>query len=269
MAEARATRPIEWVIAVVGGLALSAVLVWILRGSEPASGPSAPAMQPGTGTSTSSAAQMTSPPSAATTSAPIAASPAAPLPPAPMAAPVEPGGLKLRGLMVRQDGTGSAIIETADGRQRLMRPGSLVGPGMKVERIDAAGVTLVSGGTQQLLRLGDGAITPRIEAQLSGERPSARPRDLVATSNDYRLALKPRRTGKRITGFTVTDVSRLPALQLAGLRPGDVVISINGTGIESEEKLIEMPQEIAGAFAVDVVFERGGERQRTILDIKR
>lgn len=262
-AEPRATRPIEWVIAVAGGLALSAVLVWVLRG---------PAPDP-----------VARPPAADTPAAamaPMVAPMIAPLqqPASPPEAP-DVGGYKLRGLIVRTDGSGSAIIESGDGRQRLVRPGGSIGGGVKVETIDATGVTLASGGSRQLLALVDGGAAPqidtgridagRIDAGSAGARPAARPGELAATSNDYRLALKPRRSGNDITGYTLTDASRLPALRLAGLKAGDVLISVNGTGIESEEKLIELPQEIAGAYAVDVVYERDGKRQRATLDIKR
>lgn len=259
--EPRGTRPIEWVIAVAGGLALSAVLVWFLRGPAPTPDPVEPAP----------VAPMIAP-----AVAPPVAAPKRPASP-PLAA--DTGGYKLRGLIVRPDGSGSAIIETADGRQRLVRPGSSVGAGVTVEMIDAAGVTLAGSGSRQLLALVDGGAASkadtdraepgRIAAAPTSAKPAARPGELVASANDYRLALKPRRIGSDITGYTLIDASRLPALRLAGLRAGDVLISVNGTGIESEEKLIELPQEIAGAYAVDVVFERDGKRQQAQVAIKR
>lgn len=243
----RATTPREWAIAVAGGLALSAVLVWVLRGPGPDPAP---------------VAVTAAPPPIVAAPPPIAA-PAASPPPAPVMAA---GNMTLRGLIVRPGAAASAIIETSDGRQRLVRAGTGLAGGMTVESIDAGGVVLAGGGggRQRLTMPNAPAATE------SGPATGAVPRGaLAATANDYRLGMRPRKSGGRITGYEVTDTSRLPALRLAGMLPGDVLISVNGSGVFSDEKLLEMPAEIAGAYAFDVVFERGGQQRRAVVNIAR
>jgi general secretion pathway protein C len=173
----------------------------------------------------------------------------------------------LRGLMIRPDTAASAIIEIGDGRQRLVRVGTGLGNGMTVEAIDAGGVILAGAGGRQTLAFAEAAA--RIEPAGGGQVASAPLKALAATGNDYRLAMKPRKVGGQTTGYLITDVARLPALRMAGLLPGDVLISVNGSGVTSEEKLLEMPAEIAGAYAVDMVFERGGQQRRAVIRIER
>lgn len=242
-ASRRATTPREWAIAVIAGLALSAVLVWTLRGSDDP----APV-------------QLTAPPALLPVPAPA---PAAAAPAQPMAAP---GDLTLRGLIVRPGAPPAAIIEDGDGRQRLVRVGSPVGRGSSVEAIDAGGVVVTGSGGSQRLAM--------VDAVATAESPPAAARSaplkaLAATANDYRLAMKPKKVGGQTIGYVISDTSRLPAFRMAGLLPGDVLISVNGSGVTSEEKLLEMPAEIAGAYAVDVVFERAGQRRRGVVTIDR
>lgn len=50
--------------------------------------------------------------------------------------------------------------------------------------------------------------------------------------------------GDRIKGFRVKPGASLPFLSAAGLRPGDVIISLNNEPIRSTERLMELPAEI-------------------------
>lgn len=199
--------------------------------------------------------------------------PVAPPPPAvstPANAPPAPAlasGVTLRGLMVRPGTAASAIIEMSDGRQRLVRVGTGLGNGIAVETIDAGGVVITGAGGQQTLALPDSET--RLEPMTGGSATKAPLKALAATANDYRLAAKPRKIGGQTTGYVITDVTRLPAFRMAGMMPGDVLISVNGSGILSEEKLLKMPAEIASAYTVDVVFERAGQQRRAVVKIER
>jgi len=223
----RATTPREWALALGGGLALAGVLIWWLRGPEPAPAP---------------AVELTATP-------PVQLAPV----PAPVAAPAPPvslEGLVLRGVLLRAGG-GAAIIERADGRQRLVRLGGMAAPGLRLSSLSPSGARLASADGEHLLLL-----EPKAEgAETQALQP---PTSLAATVNDYRLALQPRREEGRITGWTVRDVSRVPLLQRAGMRPGDVLLAVNGQPLFSSEKLMDIPAEVAPLKEVEVVFERDG-----------
>jgi general secretion pathway protein C len=248
----RATTPREWGIALLAGLGLAAVMVTLWRGID-AEAPvvvvtSAPVAPP----------------------APFIAAPTAPVATT-SAAPVAATGFRLRGVIARPGSAASAIVEGGDGRQRLVRIGSQLAPGLVVSAIDAGGLTLAGAGGEQRLDFGD-----RRPESLPGSGPvapettaGATLASLAASVSDYRTGLDPRRVGGLTRGFTLVDASRLPLFRKAGLQAGDIVIMVNGTAIDSEEKVMELPAEISGAKAVEILYERSGKRETARLAIAR
>jgi general secretion pathway protein C len=86
-------------------------------------------------------------------------------------------------------------------------------------------------------------------------------------SADLRVGMAPRRNGGRIDGFAIKAGANLGPLLRAGLRPGDVLLAVNGQPFDSGEKLLELPREIAGSFTAEFEFERGGRRMRALLPV--
>ncbi len=80
----------------------------------------------------------------------------------------------------------------------------------------------------------------------------------------YRLALAPRREGGQVVGYTVRPDVRIPALEQAGLRPGDTILSVNGSRL-NEERMGELAWEVANASSTEFEVERGGRRMRLTL----
>lgn len=225
---------------------MAAVAVWVLRGSpaEDAAPVVAPAALP--------VPEATSAPQIAAPSPPVTAAPSL-------------AGLKLRGLIVRPGSPSAAIIETADGQQRLVRSGGQVTPGVSVESVGGSGVVIVAGGQRQTLAF-DAGLAARADSAPPAVQPgSTRPSD--ATSADYRIGLKAQKSGATTRGYAVVDISRLPLLRRAGLQAGDIIVSINGSGLQSDEKLIELPQEIRSNTSVEVIFERDGRQKKTVIPV--
>ena len=173
----------------------------------------------------------------AVANAPVDPVAVAPLPPVvtaapvPIIPPVPVTGYHLRGLIARHGTTATAIVEDGDGHQRLVRIGSQLGPGLVVNTINGSGLTL--------------------------------------TSADGDKRLDPRRVAGITRGFTLVDASRLPLFRTAGLKTGDIIIMINGSAIDSEEKVMELPAEINGAKAVEILYERSGKRETAHIAIAR
>ena len=243
MAE-RATSPREWALAVAGGLALAGGLVWWWRGPTPEPAPTVEL----------------------TASQPMAAP--TPPPPPPAAPGVDMSAMVLRGVLLGADG-GSAIIEAA-GRQRLVRAGGMVVPGVRLAAVSAGSVRLASGDSEQRLLLDSDRTEPEPEEIITGAPLEATVESLAATSNDYRLALVAvRGADGRISGWTVRDTSRLPLLRLAGMRPGDVLLAVNDIPLYSAEKVIDLPTEVATAYTAKVKFSRGDRITTVEIAVKR
>ncbi len=219
----------EWGIAVGGGLALAATLVTILRW------PAAEAPVP-------------PPPPPMPAAQPAALAPPAP-PPAAPAAPAAPADLALTGLRTGPDG-GMAIIR-AGGRDVRLAPGRALPGGWRLLRVEPGRAILAGPGGERVLAFAD--------APAAGAGPSPPP---GGDPTPWRLALRRDPAG----GWRLGSLAELPVLERAGLRTGDVLIAANGQELLSEEKIIELPQELAANGQLILRYRRGGvEREAKAL----
>jgi membrane-associated protease RseP (regulator of RpoE activity) len=226
VAARRTNTPREWALAIGGGLALSAGLVWVLRGG----GDEAPP------------ALLPPPPP------PVIASP-----PPPVAAAVSaPSDLALAGLRAGPDG-GMAIV-VAGGKQYLLRPGRALPGGIKLLRVDPGRAILAGPSGEMVLAFADAA------PAMAG--PSAPP---GGDPTPWRLALSPLREQGRLVGWRLNSLAGLPALARAGLKPGDVLLSANGAELISEEKVMELPQELAANGRLQIVYRRGNAQREAVV----
>ena len=203
------------------------------------------------------------PPAAAPAPAAPAPPPIAATPPTVQAAPIAPApsteGLRLFGLL----GSG-AIIGLADGSQRLVRTGRDVLPGLTLVEVRQQNVLLRSSAGEFTLDFGGVAAAPAPAAAA----PAAPQRASEAAMRDetlrYRLGLAPRMEGGRVAGFTIRQGANLPALQRAGLQPGDVILSVNGSRLD-EERMLELAWTIANSDRTELEYDRGGRRLRAAI----
>ena len=187
----------------------------------------------------------------------------APSPVPAVPAPPNADGLRLFGLLGR-----GAVIALPDGRQSFFAIDREVRPGLKIARIEQNHVVLASAGGE--VRLGFDGATPVEPAPISAGA-AAPPSDGADRRRDeamaYRFGLAARRANGRITGYALRPEASLPLLRRAGLRPGDVIVAVNGQTFDSDEKVLELPGEIAGSFTAEFEFERGGRRMRASLEV--
>ena len=227
MAARRTNTPKEWALAIGGGLALSAGLVWVLRGGGDETAP----------------APLPPPPQAPVTAA---------SPPPPAAAVSAPPDLALAGLRAGPDG-GMAIV-VAGGKQYLLRPGRALPGGIKLLRVDPGRAILAGPSGEMVLAFADAA------PAMAG--PSAPP---GGDPTPWRLALSPLREQGRLVGWRLNSLAGLPALARAGLKPGDVLLSANGAALISEEKVMELPQELAANGRLQIVYRRGNTQREAVV----
>lgn len=217
---ARGNTRQEWAMAIGGGLALAAGLVWLLRGQASPG----PAVLP-TGV--------------------------APLPPPvaavlPAVTPVSaPADLALAGLRTGPDG-GMAIV-VAGGRQFLLRPGRSLPGGLKLLRVEPRGAILAGPAGEQLLAFAETAPS------------SAPPPQPGSDATPWRLSLVPQGGARGMEGWRLTSLAGLPLLARAGLKPGDILLSANGADLMSEEKVMDLPQELAANGQLLLRVRRGDQ----------
>jgi len=177
--------------------------------------------------------------------------------------PVDLSVLRLHGL------TATGAIIAFAGRQRLVRLGREVVPGVTLRSVGQHHAVLAtSAGLFDLGFLGVAeAAAPPASAMAAAGPASVPPRARRTEVLQYRFGLAPRRSGGRIDGFAVRPGAEMPWLQRAGLRAGDVLIGVNGQTFDSEEKVMELASEIAGSYTAQFEFERNGRKMRASIPV--
>lgn len=184
-------------------------------------------------------------------------------PPAPAPAAAAPAeDLLLKGVL-----GGGAILAMPGGQQRLVRIGREFLPGLTLKQIGIDHVVI--GRAEGDLRLemgkaGGGPVGPAAQSASASSAPGGpaainHARETMA----YRLGMQPVRTNGRTKGYVIKG-SDLPHLSRAGLRPGDILVSVNGSALD-EERLMDLSWEIANASSTEFEFVRSGRPMKAKL----
>lgn len=183
--------------------------------------------------------------------------------PGPVPAPAAPATVDASGLGlilygVSGGGTeAAAIIGSESGGQRLVRTGRDFRPGLRLIEVGADHAVLMTGGRParlELRRFGD----PYAKA-VPGRGDAERAQGIEAAV--LRQILKPVVSNGRIGGYALRGGESLPQLEQAGLRPGDVILSVNGSQLD-EERMGELAWEMRNASKIEFVFMRDGRKMR-------
>ena len=186
--------------------------------------------------------------------------PAAPPPVVAVAAPVamvpsaDLSQLRLFGLLSR-----GAVIGMPDGTQRFIPIGREIVPGVTLRGVEVHHAILATGSGE--VRLGfDGVAQQQAAAAPPAPVASAEAAQRGDTLR-YTLGLAPRTVGRRISGYTIRPGASLPALERAGLQPGDLILRVNGSEF-GEEQMQTLAWQIANSDHMEFEIERGGRPMR-------
>ncbi|WP_427791757.1 type II secretion system protein N [Brevundimonas diminuta] len=185
------------------------------------------------------------------------------------AASSDSGGLTLFGVRADGAGGGSAIIGLSDGRQVSVAAGEELEPGLTLTSVAPDHVMLSRGGAAFRLDFPDmtptAPVTPTQPAAPAPEPASTEgavvdPQRLIAQAG-----LRPRIQGLGVNGLTVSASGDGGELRNAGLRSGDVILSVNGTALNSPQALAALRGQLADAPSAQIQFERDGQVRSTTL----
>jgi general secretion pathway protein C len=160
--------------------------------------------------------------------------------------------LRLYGLLAS-----GAVIGTGNGGQRLVPVGREALPGLVLVRVEQQHAVFQSAGGE--VRLGFDGIAAADPSMPSASVPvpaGGAQREEVLR---YRLGLIPRLVNGRMSGYTVRSNVEMPALARAGIQPGDVILSVNGSAFD-EAALDLLARTIASPGGTRFEVERGGQR---------
>jgi len=187
------------------------------------------------------------------------------------AAPSDGGGLTLFGVRADGVGGGSAIIGLSDGRQVSAGAGEEVEPGLTLNAVAPDHVMLSRGGASFRLDFPDMAsgaapVAPVAAAQSAVTAPEPASAEGVVVDPQRLIAqagLRPRIQGLGINGLTVSASGDGGELRNAGLRSGDVILSVNGAALNSPQALAALRGQLADAPSAQIQFERDGQVRST------
>lgn len=180
---------------------------------------------------------------------------------------------------VRNGGdTGSAIIAGKDGKQVSWAVGSELAPGVTLDAVGADHAVLLAADGRHRLDLAPATPLARLAAQAASPPttspvPSAATETSAApTASAPTAATTPASTPSATTapagGYTLPAGGHDMALRLAGLKPGDVVLSVNGKPL-NPERLGNLKDELKGTSAVTIRYMRGDETRSVSLPVPR
>jgi len=187
------------------------------------------------------------------------------------AAPSDGGGLTLFGVRADGVGGGSAIIGLSDGRQVSAGAGEEVEPGLTLNAVAPDHIMLSRGGAPFRLDFPDMAsgvapVAPVAAAQPAVTAPEPASVEGVVVDPQRLIAqagLRPRVQGLGINGLTVSASGDGGELRNAGLRSGDVILSVNGAALNSPQALAALRGQLADAPSAQIQFERDGQVRST------
>lgn len=173
-------------------------------------------------------------------------------------------GWRLMGTRTGADA--SAILQRPDGVQIVLTRGEPVAGVPELRHVAADHVVLVDGGRELRLEFTD---DPPAPPSPPGGAPGALGADaaraaaamgLSAPAQDvYVSALRPQMRDGAVEGFVWRRGAAGGALAALGLREGDVILSVGGEPLTSEERVAELSDVLGSGRAVEVRWRRGGQ----------
>lgn len=187
----------------------------------------------------------------------------------PASATVTALGLTLFGINLNEaTGGGSAIIAGEDGVQNSYAVGDEIAPGVKLVGVAFDHVTLDRSGARESLFLDQSgeapvagsvtplpAPTPEIGSTAAGGVSTKGEMSPAALKAGVGFA--PRTEEGRVTGLVVQPQGDGAAFRAAGLRPGDVIRSVNGRPIGSAGDAAGLANQLTPGARLSLEVERG------------
>ena len=173
--------------------------------------------------------------------------------------------IALRGVRVGADEqSGSAIIDAENGRQRIVRVGDEIAPGITVEAIHPDRIEINRRGARESLYLRDRerrqarqAASGAPAAPAPGQVPASGPRTPEIDQILEELDLGPRLRDGQLIGFDIGSDANRDWLARFGLEPGDVILALNDTPVSAPDALARA---LSTSGEMRLSIERDGQR---------
>ena len=190
--------------------------------------------------------------------------------------------LTLRGVLATGDQkTARAIIQVGSADEESFGVGATVTQGAVIREIRPDRVLLEREGRLETLRLpreelpeSQAAAARSPGASVSGKeelawRLSQYRKELVQNPQKAveMLRVQPVTEDGRLKGYRLTPVKEKELFRQAGLRPGDILKSVNGMPLNDPTRMGEVMQELSTADRLVLTVDRGGRQQTVVVRV--
>ncbi len=164
-----------------------------------------------------------------------------------------PGSSRARAVKIGENVYGFRLVEISEGAIVLGRDGQLTRVTLAGEWAPTATTVTADKGSTPELEI-DSEVKKELRRSLVEDRLIG---ELPVIVRETRLV--PRLDGGEITGFRITSLPEGTLLTEAGLKPGDVLLNINGIALNSAANFSELYPRLHAEDEIRVVVERHGE----------
>ncbi|MDP9142392.1 MAG: type II secretion system protein GspC [Pseudomonadota bacterium] len=187
--------------------------------------------------------------------------------------------LTLLGILAGGEKDSRALIAPDNGEEKPFAIGDTVVSGTKLEAIFPERVILLRGGKYETLRLNKEAPSTATTYNPAAAAPAAsadttamlgKIRDEIMadpTKASNYMRVQPAKVGDQLKGYRVYPGREREMFKELGLRPGDLVTSVNGIQLDDTQKALQLLSDLGQANAVSLTIERGGQVQNLNLSL--
>jgi len=183
--------------------------------------------------------------------------------------------LKLRAAVsATDDEVAHAIIADGSGNEQVYFIKSSIPGGATLHRVHPDRVILNRGGVLETLRLprdfeGTAAATPRTAARSTQNRQNNVQQLLNDNAANFAEIIRPQpfMPNGQLKGYRVFPGRNRQQFIALGLRPGDLVTSVNGMQLNNPAQGMDVFRSLGNSSQINVTVERAGKQQELTLDI--
>lgn len=196
-----------------------------------------------------------------------------------MKAPETPLNLTLHGVFVDEDPQkGAAIIATSGSTQKYYRVGAEIMNGVKLQAVFNDRVVLLRNGQSEVLRFpklsssGSNVISglPTASTRSSGNGGSVAATSLREYKEEFQqqplkifehVRFVPVRSRDGLKGYRVLPQKNRELYNRLGIRPSDLVTSVNGVSLTNDQEAMKLMDMLKDASTIQVDIVRNGQPQ--------
>ena len=176
--------------------------------------------------------------------------------------------LVLKGVRASANGTGVAMIVMPNNRLNIFAPGEIILDGVVLDRVYGDRVTLRKDGQIEALLMSSGADRLSVlssphdtEPKTSGGGQVVGDDLISTTATDFlaNLVINPVHRGSDFVGYEIGSRDDTALLERSGLKPGDIVLSVDGVSIGATAPG-ELAMKLSSSRKVRLRIDRDGRQ---------